>query len=112
MALKEDMTGDNIGLDAEWNVTIKSIGMQTGMSKVQVIQIDFFELVGNFIMLLLRVGSLKQLPLCLEYLLGNTTSINIFGANISADLTKIAKDFNSNDMKKVDKKSTGNVHNL
>jgi hypothetical protein len=24
MALKEDMTEDNIGLDAEWNVNIKS----------------------------------------------------------------------------------------
>jgi hypothetical protein len=24
MALKEDMTRDNIGLDAEWNVNIKS----------------------------------------------------------------------------------------
>jgi hypothetical protein len=39
MALKEDTTCDKIGLDAEWNVTKNSIGMQTGVSKVQLIQI-------------------------------------------------------------------------
>jgi hypothetical protein len=64
---------------------------------------------GNFIMLLLRVGHLKQCPSCLELLLGNTTSINIFGEITSANLTKIAKEFNANYMKKVYQKSGGNV---
>jgi hypothetical protein len=86
MALEDNMAGDNIGLDAEWNVTIKSIGMQTGMSKVQVIQIAYHDLVGTFIVLLLRIRHFKQLPLCLEFLLGNTTSINIFGLNLSTNL--------------------------
>jgi len=112
MALKDDMTGDKIGLDAEWNVTKNSIGMQTGVSKVQLIQIAYRDSEGKVVVLLLRVGRLKQLPSCLDSLLGNTSRLGILGANVSADLTKIAKDFNSVDMKKVDQKSRENVHNL
>jgi hypothetical protein len=112
MALKEDMSGDKIGLDAEWNVTKNSRGMQTGVSKVHLIQIAYRDSEGKVVVLILQVGRLKQLPSCLHSLLGNTSKISIMGANVSADLTKIAKDFNSVDMKKVDQKSRANVHNL
>ena len=112
MALKEDMTGDKIGLDAEWNVIKNSIGMQTGVSKVQIIQIAYRDSDAKVVVLILQVGRLKQLPSCLNSLLGNTSNLSILGANVSADLTKIAKDYNSVDMKKVDQKSRANVLNL
>jgi hypothetical protein len=56
------------------------------------------------VVLLLKVGGLIRLPQCLEHLIANQ-DVDIFGANISADLTKIARDFHVVEMKKVDQKT-------
>ena len=111
-ALIEEASDAKIGLDAEWNRSIDSRGMQIGVSKVQTIQIAYRNPENKIKVLVLKVGKLNRLPQRLESLLGRNDSMHIFGANVSADLVKIAKDFHIDDMKKVDQKSRCNVHNL
>ncbi len=111
-ALIEEASDSKIGLDAEWNRSIDSRGMQIGVLKVQTIQIAYRNPENKIMVLVLKVGKLNRLPQRLESLLGRNDSMHIFGANVSADLVKIAKDFHIDDMKNVDQKSRCNVHNL
>ena len=110
-ALKENIKGKNIGLDAEWNRTVNARGMQIGNSKVHIIQVAYRNSSDQIVVLLLKVGGLTRLPQRLEHLIANQ-DVDIFGANVSADLTKIARDFHVVEMKKVDQKTRQNVHNL
>ncbi|KAL7546679.1 hypothetical protein ACHAWF_010011 [Thalassiosira exigua] len=106
-ALLEDVKNARIGLDAEWNATVNRLGMQTGRSKVQTIQIAYRNSKDELIVFVLVVGKLRRLPPRLESLLMNDT-ISIFGKNVSSDLTYIARDFNIVEMKDVDQKTRQN----
>ena len=110
-ALIEECVDHRIGLDAEWKVTIDSRGVRSGVSKVQIIQIAYRPPENKMKVLILKVGNLKRLPQRLVSLLSNNT-MQIFGANVSGDLVKIAKDFHIDEMIAVDQKSRCNVHNL
>ena len=110
-ALIEECVDHRIGLDAEWKVTINSRGVRSGVSKVQIIQIAYRPPENKMKVLILKVGNLKRLPQRLVSLLSNNT-MQIFGAKVSGDLVKIAKDFHIDEMIAVDQKSRCNVHNL
>ena len=85
--------------------------MQCGVSKVKIFQIAYRSQEDKIKVLIFRVWNLKKLPQRLVSLLSNNI-IHIFGANVSADLVKIAKDFQIKEMSAVDQKSRCNVHNL
>ncbi|KAL3770800.1 hypothetical protein ACHAWU_006359 [Discostella pseudostelligera] len=112
MALKEDIKGGRIGLDAEWNQLVSCRGIQTGTSKIQTMQIAYRNSDDEINVLVLKVGKFDKLPQSLISLLDGTDGIDIFGVNVSADLVKISRDFQAADMMKMDHKLRPDVHNL
>ena len=112
MALKEDIKGCRIGLDAEWNQSVSCRGIQTGTSKVQTMQIAYRNSEDELNVLVFKVGKFDKLPPRLISLLDGTDGIDIFGVNVSADLVKISRDFQVAVMMKMDHKTRPNVHNL
>jgi hypothetical protein len=112
MALKEDIKGGRIGLDAEWNQLVSCRGIQTGTSKVQTMQIAYRNADDNINVLVLKVGQFDKLPPSLVSLLDGTDGIDIYGVNVSADLVKISRDFQATEMMKMNHKLRPDVHNL
>jgi hypothetical protein len=112
MALKEDISGGRIGLDAEWNQLVSCRGIQTGTSKVQTMQLAYRNSEDELNVLVLAVGKFEKLPPRLVSLLDGTDGIDIFGVNVSADLVKISRDFQEADMMKMNHKMRPDVHNL
>lgn len=112
MALLENVNGNRIGLDAEWNKEVNATtGMQTGRSRIHVIQVAYRNSDDELIVIVCKMGKIKRLPNRLESLLSSRT-INIFGVKVSADLKYIGEDFNVVELKKVDQKKRKNVQNL
>lgn len=62
MALKEVIQGGRIGLDAEWNQLVSCRGIQTGTSKVQIMQIAYRNSNDEINVLILKVGKFDKLP--------------------------------------------------
>eukprot|EP00986_Skeletonema_menzelii_P017125 scaffold17631_cov148-Skeletonema_menzelii.AAC.1 len=100
-----------IGLDAEWNVEKDGRGQETGCSKVMVIQMAYRDKQNKMIVLIFKTGKWGGLPNNLTKLFLDN-SYKFVGVNVSADLKKIARDFDIRSMKKVDQKKRANVINL
>lgn len=113
-AMLQDMKENikTIGLDAEWNVERNStFGMQSGSSKVKLIQMAYRDNDNKIQVLIVRTGKWASLPSEMIDLLCDD-SMKFVGVNVSADLKKIGKDFNVDGLKAVDQKERANVINL
>lgn len=110
-AMREDINGDTIGLDAEWNRMLDSRGFQTGRGRIQWIQIAYRNKDDNIRVLLLWVGDLKSLPNSLQSLVCDST-IRFAGVKVSGDLKYIGEDFNVKSIKDVEQKKRDVVVNL
>lgn len=103
-AVRAQMKGDVVGLDAEWNHVLNSRGIQTGRDRIQWIQIAYQDNEDNIGVLLLWVGDLRELPNNLISLLCDD-DIKFAGNNVSTDLKYIGLDFNIAEMTAVDQKT-------
>ena len=111
-AMREEIKGNAVGLDAEWNRILNSRGIQTNRGKIQWIQIAYRNNDNNIRVLLLWVGGERSvLPTKLRLLLEDS-SIRFAGNKVSGDLKYIGEDFNIGAMKAVDQKKRENVINL
>lgn len=110
-AMREEMKGHAVGLDAEWNMVLDSRGIQTGRGRIQLIQIAYRNQDDAIRVLLLSVGDLKSLPDNLQNLLLDE-NIQIVGNKVSGDLIYIGLDFGIEAIKSVDQKKRKNVVNL
>ena len=110
-AMREEIKGETIGLDAEWNRILNSRGIQTGRGRIQWIQLSYRNKDDKIRVLLLWVGDSRTLPNSLKSLLCDS-SIQFAGNKVSGDLTYIVKDFDIKEMLSVDQKKRENVINL
>lgn len=110
-SMREEMVGDTIGLDAEWNRVVNARGLQIGRSRILWTQIAYRNRDGNIRVLLLYVGELTSLPNSLQSLLCDS-SIKFAGVRVSGDVKYIGDDFNIAAIKSVDQKKRDNVINL
>ena len=110
-AMREEMKGQTVGLDAEWNRILNTRGIQTGRGRIQWIQLAYRNEANKIRVLLLWVGDLVALPSSLKNLICDC-SIQFTGNKVSGDLKYIVNDFNIDEMKSVDQKRRENVINL
>eukprot|EP00956_Cyclotella_meneghiniana_P017776 scaffold29226_cov58-Cyclotella_meneghiniana.AAC.5 len=110
-AMKEEMKGKTVGLDAEWNRILNDRGRQIQRGKIQWIQIAYRTKDDEIRVLLLWVGNVTKLPDSLVNLLCDN-SIIIAGNQVSGDLKYIGHDFKIEPMMAVDQKMRENVINL
>ena len=110
-AMLSVMVGKCIGLDAEWEKILNSAGYQTGSSKVNTIQVAFRDRNNTVNVGIFRTKNFTYLPNRLKALLLDS-NIAIAGNMVSADLKKIGRDFNIDEIKSVEQKDRPNVFNL
>jgi hypothetical protein len=110
-AMREEIKGDAVGLDAEWNRILNAQGIQIGRGRIKWIQIAYRNHDDKIRVLLSWVGDLKELPTMLKDFLCDT-EFRFAGNQVSGDLKYIGSDFGVEEIKSTVQKTRENVVNL